>query len=311
MVVQATMKSRTKVEETLLPRPRNESTDGSSPGERLLFYDEIPPWQKDNEYLLSGYRPTSNSWLLSFQSVLQWHNETINIHTHVAGSFIFALFPIHFYHTYYQHVAGAVAIDAVLFTIYFLGVSVCFACSATCHLIWNHSPALASLGNQLDYCGIVLLMWSASLASIHFAFTCDPWLRGIHWLFVSASGFGCIVFTLNPKFINPAFRTARATMYASLGLFAALFVLHSIYLYGFENQQKRLSLGWMIAMATSNLVGAAFYASRYPEISHPYKFDMIGASHQLFHVFILIAGLVHYKGLVAAFLEVRGPEHIC
>jgi hypothetical protein len=24
--------------------------------ERLLFFDEIPGWQKDNEYLRSGYR---------------------------------------------------------------------------------------------------------------------------------------------------------------------------------------------------------------------------------------------------------------
>ncbi|KAF2151794.1 mPR-typeG-protein-coupled receptor [Myriangium duriaei CBS 260.36] len=286
-------------------------TDTLLSSERLLFYDEIREFNMDNEFLLSGYRTTSYVWAKSIGSVFEWHNETINMHSHLIGSVVFALLPIHFYFTLYRHIEVAQAIDAVLFIVYFFGVSICFACSATCHVVWNHSPYAARFGNRLDYCGIVLLMWSASLASIHFAFICDPWLRSLHWLFVSASGLGCVFFTLHPKFSNPAFRELRTTMYASLGLFAATFILHSIYLYGYAEQRKRLSLGWMLLMAVSNLVGAAFYALRWPEIRHPYKFDLVGASHQLFHGFIFLAGLIHYKGLAVAFVEVRGTAHTC
>lgn len=105
-------------------------------------------------------------------------------------------------------------------------------------------------------------MWGASLASIHFAFICDPWLRSLHWILVSASASGCVAFTLYPAFIKPTFRAMRAAMYASLGLFAVVFVLHGVYLYGFAVQRRRLALEWMTVMALLNLLGAMFYALR-------------------------------------------------
>jgi adiponectin receptor len=51
-------------------------------------------------------------------------------------------------------------------------------------------------------------------------------------------------------------------MYASLGLFAVVFVLHGVYLYGFAVQRRRLALEWMTVMALLNLLGAMFYALR-------------------------------------------------
>ncbi|KAI5247050.1 mPR-typeG-protein-coupled receptor [Aureobasidium subglaciale] len=256
--------------------------------ERLLFYDEIreshvahPERQvsriqsrnaecksltshRDNEYLLTGYRPTAGSWEKCLKSVLGWHNETtvVNIHTHTFGAALFALLPFHFYYTLYQHVTTAQPIDAIVFTLYFLGVAICFTSSAGCHIVWTHSPPIASLGNRLDFSGIVILMWGASLASIHFAFICDPWLRTLHWILVSASASGCVAFTMYPVFIKPAFRAFRAAMYASFGLFAVVFVLHGVYLYGFAMQRRRLAVEWMVVMALLNFTGAAFYALR-------------------------------------------------
>ncbi len=55
----------------------------------------------------------------------------------------------------------------------------------SCHVLWNLNQKAASFGNKLDLCGIVLLMWSASVASVHFAFVCDPGLRLVRWALVS------------------------------------------------------------------------------------------------------------------------------
>jgi adiponectin receptor len=186
----------------------------------------------------------------------------VNIHSHTFGAALFAILPFHFYYTLYLRIEEAQPADAAVFLLYFTGVAICFACSAGCHVVWNHSPSVARLGNRLDFSGIVILMWGASLASIHFAFICDPWLRTIHWILVSASASGCVAFSLYPMFSKPAFRMARASMYASLGLFAVVFVVHGLYLYGFAVQRRRLSMEWMILMALSNLLGAAFYALR-------------------------------------------------
>nr|POE74594.1 isoform 2 of adiponectin receptor protein [Quercus suber] len=200
----------------------------------------------------------------------------------------------------------------------------------SCHIVWNVSAPAAVFGNRLDFCGIVLLMWGASLPSIHFAFICDPALKQFHWLLVSLTACGCIIFTLHPQFLGPTFRKYRALMYTSFGLSAITFVVHGIFLYGLAVQKKRLALEWMALMAFLNIAGAAVYTSRVdllpypldlsdyhtdtpqlPERWIPYRFDYLGASHQIFHILVLAAGLVHYKALACALYEVRGQTHQC
>ena len=151
----------------------------------------------------------------------------------------------------------------------------------SCHIIWNLSAPAACFGNRLDFSGIVLLMWGASIPSIHYAFICDTTLEYLHCFLVSQSvsttsniqaytkgdqvtisASGCIVFTLHPRFLGPAFRKYRALMYASFGMSALMFMSHSIFLYGFAVQRKRLALEWMVLMGALNIVGACFYASR-------------------------------------------------
>lgn len=51
--------------------------------------------------------------------------------------------------------------------------------------------------------------------------------------------------------------------------------------------------------------------AKFPEAWFPYRFDFLGASHQIFHVLVLVAGLLHYRGLASALLEVRGLQHTC
>jgi hypothetical protein len=78
----------------------------------------------------------------------------------------------------------------------------------------------------------------------------------------SASAIGCITFILGPMFIQPQYRSLRAITYLSLGLFAIVFIVHSIYLHGFALQRRRLSLEWMGLMALLNFLGCSAYAFR-------------------------------------------------
>ncbi|TGO63914.1 hypothetical protein BCON_0010g00800 [Botryotinia convoluta] len=48
----------------------------------LLLFDELPEWAKDNEYILSGWRPETNSYRECFKSMGYTHNESGNIYTH-------------------------------------------------------------------------------------------------------------------------------------------------------------------------------------------------------------------------------------
>jgi adiponectin receptor len=68
--------------------------------------------------------------------------------------------------------------------------------------------------------------------------------------------------TVSSRFGSPKFRHWRATFYAAFGLSSIFFVVHGLLLYGWEQQNGRMSLEWMSWMATANLLGAAIYAAR-------------------------------------------------
>lgn len=201
------------------------------------------------------------------------------------------------------------------------------------HIISNHSPKVQKIGNQLDYLGIVILMWGSTIPSIYYGFYCDPKLQKVYWLNVSALAILCIVATLHPKFRHPTFRAYRAAMYAGLGLSAVVFVIHGLILHGWEIQNRRMSLDWMALMAICNLAGAFTYAARVrrkdlsicfskcednytdclqiPEKIRPYRYDIFGSSHQVLHFAVMLAGLAHMFGLFRAFDHIRTASSLC
>jgi len=48
-------------------------------------------------------------------------------------------------------------------------------------------------------------------------------------------------------------------------------------------------------------LGAFFYATRCPESIRPGRFDLVGCSHNIFHVLVVLATVVHLVGIWNAF----------
>ncbi|TGO44126.1 hypothetical protein BOTNAR_0932g00020 [Botryotinia narcissicola] len=144
------------------------------------------------------------------------------------------------------------------------------------HELPNHSKRVNALGNQLDYLGVVILMWGSTIPTVYYGFYCDPAIQETYWTMISLSGAACAVTTLHPKFRHSAFRPYRAIMYSCLGLSSITFVIHGLMLYGYETQNWRMSLDWLGIMAGFNLFGAFAYAARIPEKWFPRRHDILG-----------------------------------
>lgn len=74
--------------------------------------------------------------------------------------------------------------DVFAFSCYFFGAICCLGMSATYHAISNHSPEVSRFGNQLDYLGIVSLIWGSFVPSIYYGFQGDVFWVRTYWSMV-------------------------------------------------------------------------------------------------------------------------------
>jgi hypothetical protein len=65
------------------PKDEPEPSNTTKAVRKLLHWDDLPYWQRDNQHIHTGYRPASSSFLASFHSWTYLHNETVNIYTKI------------------------------------------------------------------------------------------------------------------------------------------------------------------------------------------------------------------------------------
>jgi adiponectin receptor len=152
-----------------------------------VLWNELPAWQQDNHYIISGYRPATNSYNKSFASVGHIHNETVNIWSHMIGALLALVGSVVAYQTLGPRYESATREDVLVFSCYFLGAVACLGMSATYHTISNHSHEVAVWGNKLDYLGIVFLIWGSFIPVLYYGFQSEPQLMKTYAAMVSRS----------------------------------------------------------------------------------------------------------------------------
>lgn len=296
------------------PRQRRPRSNSSQPAEiaaavlekpqvvkRLLHWDDLPHWQRDNHHIHTGYRPASFSFLVSFQSLTYLHNETVNIYSHLLPTMLAVPAAVVLYRAVSSRYQTASEPDIFAFGCFFAGAAFCLGMSATYHTISNHSPTVARIGNALDYVGIVGLIVGSFVPSVYYGFYCAPTLQRLYWTMICTIGLGCSIVSLLPQFRTPRWRPFRAGMFVSMGLSAVFPVLHGLLLFGIGQMTRQIGLGWLLLQGFLYILGAGIYAARVPERLQPGKFDILGSSHQIFHVLVVCAAVAHLTGLLKAF----------
>ncbi|KAI4170511.1 MAG: hypothetical protein LQ343_004888 [Gyalolechia ehrenbergii] len=142
-------------------------------GPFLLTYDYLPAWYRDNAYILSSYRPApTNSLAKCLQSLLYTHNESVNIHSHLLGAFLFLFIGI-FLYLFEGRERRVERSDVLVFGCFFAGAVGCLGMSACYHCVSCHSEKWARWANRGDYVGIVVLIWGSFVPSLWYGFFCE------------------------------------------------------------------------------------------------------------------------------------------
>lgn len=192
-------------------------------------------------------------------------------------------------------------IDVLVFGVFFFSSLICLGFSATYHTVQCHSLRVSKQFNKLDYVGIVVMIVGSFLPALHYGFHCHPHFQMIYSVAIILMGAVAMYTVLAPQYATPKYRPYRTAVFLILGLSAIVPVAHAISVYGYRTITETMGLRFLILSGALYVVGALLYAARIPERFAPGKFDLLGASHQIFHLLILAAAAAHYISLRRAY----------
>ncbi|KIW99347.1 uncharacterized protein Z518_11335 [Rhinocladiella mackenziei CBS 650.93] len=264
----------------------------------LIHWNELPHWQRDNHHIHGSYRQASYSYVRSLQSILHWHNESVNIWTHLVPASLSLPGGALLYKILKPRYEQASSADVIAMSCFFGGAAFCLGTSAAFHAMSNHSPRVARMWNQLDYAGISLLIAGSFIPSVYYGFWCNPGRQLAYWTMVRVA---CTVTSILPRFRTPVWRPYRALMFVGMGVSAIFPVFDGLRTVGWKGMENQIGLSWLVLQGALYILGAGLYAARIPEAWYPGKFDTLGSSHQIFHVLIVLAAVSHLRGLLKAF----------
>jgi len=113
---------------------RKGQTDPSMRTQRILHFNDVSTWMQADPHIKYGYRAESNSFLECFWSLFYFHNEFVNIWSHLLPAFFFlTLLLVTDYEIRYglDPVSG---MDSLVVQIYVAGTATCLLLSVSHYL---------------------------------------------------------------------------------------------------------------------------------------------------------------------------------
>ncbi|KAF2218861.1 hemolysin-III related-domain-containing protein [Elsinoe ampelina] len=279
-----------------------ESKDNTT--DRLWNWDQVPAWQQDNRYIITGYRGATYSYRKALTSLGYLHNQTGNIFTHLLAIPALVILAVLVYHV--RHISTD-PVDRLIIAIFVVGVSTCFLLSTCFHTFSCHSAPVEQLWVRVDFLGIIIITAATFVAGEYYFFFCEHIRMGIHMAVTISLSVLAITVLLTPRLQGPKHRTLRLVCFCLMGVSGFVPMIDSLAHYGWDHS-KRYSIVYYLIEMLLEVVGAVLYGCRLPERFAPGRFDMWGHSHQFFHIFTAAAACVHLTGLANAARKTRALE---
>lgn len=150
-------------------------------------------------------------------------------------------------------------------------MALCFALSTAFHTLMAHSEAVYLLNMKLDFQGVLVLMWAATVPLVYYTFPCDSVLRAAYWGLITALAAACSAVTFLPRFSGPHLGPYRALLFGTFGVGSfALPIAHGVVVHGLSEEWERVGLGWVLWTVVCDGVGVVVYGLKVsPWVSRP------------------------------------------
>jgi adiponectin receptor len=269
----------------------------------LIDFKQLPePW-RINRCILRGYRFTKSKrdTALSF---FYLSNETFNIWSHAVGVMLIAAFAL-FIRPPSSFRGDGGSLDVWVAAIYFSAAIGCMLCSVVWHTAKSIADAKAMTSFvAVDMMGISIIITASFIMTSYTAFYGDPFWQRIYMTTSLLGGIAGLVLPWTSLFRRRDFALIkidtsripitrawiRVIFFTWLGVQGMIIpFLHLTLTQGFASTLEFFKP--LVAVYVPVFVGAAIYAARFPEAWFPGYFDYFGASHNLWHIAVLIGVL--------------------
>jgi len=243
--------------------------------------EEAPVFLRWNEFIQNGYRVQTQTAWDCVATMFAFHNETVNIWSHITGfAIMLALASYTLSTTDFKH-----SFDLAVFLFFFLSAAIMFLSSTLYHIFSCHSEHLNGHLLTCDYVGIFIMILGSTTSAYQVAFYCSDGSRIFYQTVITVLCISGIVTLAVPFFNEPKNFWLRVLIFVLAVGFSIVPVVHVAYSHGWLEVVPWLGILGLYA------AGLAFYVSRFPECVAPGRFDYVLSSHQLWHVFIVLAAL--------------------
>ncbi|KAJ6240090.1 adiponectin receptor protein [Anaeramoeba flamelloides] len=242
------------------------------------------------KYITKGYRVHFSVPLCFKTALLHAHNETINIWTHFLGLVIFLVLIVVTFQL--EAVKKAKFSAKLCIGVYLAGSVLCFLSSTTFHIFNCSSARIRNFVLRLDLTGVLIMIFTTVIPLMDFGFHRSRTFQIIYTtLLVLTNMFLIFFFWIKKQTLTNAYLRLSLLIVASL--FALVPLAHAFFIL-----PKELAIDFLWRIGILYLlygIGVLFWVLKIPERwSKTGKFDIIGSSHQMWHLFVFLSAIYGY-----------------
>jgi len=240
----------------------------------------LPDYLFDNPFVVTGYRIPPMSFRNAAFTLFTWHNETLNIWTHMFGLVWFLVSIVRGgWHWSIQ--------------VYHAGAATAFACSVIYHWWGFISRRAYETCRAIDFLGIIAVMWSMYVPWVVMSFerTSTQW---VYLAIATLISLMSLAFVSTPQFHMHMYAPYRPVIFGIQGFFSFVPMFHTLALYH-DCSLVRKAVALVFTNHILHMFGSFLYATKFPERWLPHTItDHMFSSHTIFHITV-VAGLISFQ----------------
>lgn len=257
---------------------------------------DMPTWMNSNKYILSGYRPTEKNVCFYGKTVFTIHNETINIWTHMLGTLTFI--GLLGYLNRDENL-GIYTGQAIIMNLYVISCCLTYLFSSIMHTFYPINECYCKKLQSLDYVGIGLQIFTTLQVFVYYCFYCQEDLQLIYMNVMGAFNILCLVALTSSKLTSNEYKNIKVGCFLSQCFLFVIPMVHRLLLYE-NNRYDKVIRSQMVYFGVAFIVFAlciVFYLGLIPERFVKGKSDIIGHSHQIFHILSVLGSVIMFIGI--------------